>query len=104
MERRKQQELLFNTSEHPEKHWCWAIEFRLSYFRNTVAHPEGEYLWGDWGAVVRPNHYRKESAARARVEELKAEHVRPRHLDVVEFRIEPKYLGYIPDMDEAWIV
>lgn len=109
IDKKPNQQILFNPNEQPTRHWCWFIEYRLQHpeymlpdqICDTV---EPRFKWGEWGLVVRPNHYRDEEKAHARVEELKKENQRPAKLGLIEFRVTEKYLGYIPDSDEAWIV
>jgi hypothetical protein len=47
--------------------------------------------------------FRREASAVARAEELSVEYKRGIELDLIEFRVVPKYIGYVPDQDEAWI-
>jgi hypothetical protein len=95
----KRQEALFDLNEMPEPHWGWYVVYRL--YDQTIAHPEGE--WSEWGTIPRPNHFRSEEGAESRVAEMKREHPYPVSKGWIEFRCEAKYLGYIPDEDEAWI-
>lgn len=106
MEQRPSQARLFNTNEQPTRHWCFFVEYRIQEIVQAPPEYKVDVLgfMGDWGVVVRPNHFRTEEGAAARVEELKAENKRPVSLGLIEFRVVPKYLGYVPDDDEAWIV
>lgn len=96
MDRSKRQDTLFDLHFMPTSHWGWIVEYRLLTYDSAP-------LWSEWGTAPRPNHFRSEQGANDRVVEMKETHIRPSNLGIIEFRVSPKYLGYIPDSDEAWI-
>jgi hypothetical protein len=57
-----------------------------------------------WENAQRPNHFRREANAVKRAEELVRTFKRGYDLKMFEIRITPKYLGYLPDESEKWIV
>ena len=99
-----QQETFFSTDVHPAKNWGWILLFRQLDVNNdgvTVA------TWTQWCPFDRifPWHFRSEFGAQKRLAELLADRgwARKVELGLIEFRIEPKYLGCIPEASEKWI-
>lgn len=91
----KRQDTFFDSNEMPENEWAWIVEKKFIF----PALP-GEC---EWRIVPRPNHFRKESDAVKRAEDLNGEFHRAYELKLVEFRVVPKYIGYVPGEDETWI-
>ena len=73
-----------------EEFWCYVVQHR-------VAKAEGG--WEPWESDTRPAHFRRESDAVERCDQRRKEIESP----LWEFRVAPKWLGYIPDADEVWI-
>jgi len=73
-----------------EAFWCYVVQHR-------VAKAEGG--WEPWESDTRPAHFRREADA---VERCEAR-CREMASTFIEFRVAPKWLGYIPDADEQWI-
>lgn len=73
--------------------WCAVVECRMN-----------DGIWSDWVSDwEHPSHFRSESSAWARLEARQiVEKVKIR-LGILEFRVIPKYLGYVPGRDETWI-
>lgn len=70
--------------------WCYVVQHR-------VAVAEGG--WEKWESDTRPSHFRTEAGAIERMQQRRCEMDTP----LIEFRVAPKWLGYIPDGDEQWI-
>lgn len=73
-----------------EEFWCFVVQHR-------VAKAEGG--WEPWESDTKPAHFRRESDAVERCDQRRKEIESP----LLEFRVAPKWLGYIPDADEVWI-
>jgi hypothetical protein len=73
-----------------DEFWCYVVQHR-------VALAEGG--WEPWESDTRPAHFRREADAVARCQSRRREVESP----LLEFRVAPKWLGYIPDADEKWI-
>jgi hypothetical protein len=99
---RKIQETFFNAGEMPEKNWAYVVE--VWYHRDMLdALGRDPRERPEWETAKRPNHFRTEAGAVARAEVLTREFKRPIQLGLVEFRVVPKYIGYVPPADERWI-
>lgn len=97
-ESRPRQQQLFATNEMPESHWGWVVDYRLRCMLG-----DDLSTWSEWGCAPRPNHFRSEAGAKARVAEMMEEYGQGFRLSLLEIRVVPKYLGYVPPPDEAWI-
>lgn len=73
-----------------EDFWSFVVQHR-------VAKAEGG--WESWEIDTRPAHFRREADAVERCEARRKEIESP----LLEFRVVPKWLGFIPDADEVWI-
>jgi hypothetical protein len=93
----KRQTTFFLDNTMPDENWGWVVEFR--YLDPEIGDGKGE-----WECPPRPNHFRLEANAAARVVELSNQFKDAIRLKMVEFRFQPKYLGYVPPEDETWIV
>ena len=93
----------FDVNYMPEENWAYVVEVRWSrdmldaLGRDPRSEPE-------WETVKRPNHFRLEKNAVKRAEELAREFSRGLAMKLVELRVSPKYIGYVPPEDERWIV
>lgn len=78
-------------SQGQEHLWCYVVQHR-------IVHLSG---WEPWESDTKPAHFRREADA---IERMTA---RRREIDspLIEFRVAPKWLGYVPDADadEKWI-
>jgi len=80
-------------------HWCYVVMYRVSV--NELI-PDS---WSQWVTdFVRPNHFRTADAAYERMKYRINEEQRKVDLGLMQFKVEPKYLGFVPAKDEAWIV
>lgn len=83
-----------------EELWCFVVQHR-------VAKAEGG--WEAWESDTRPAHFRRETDAivRCRARETEMNMIggpcRLGQAPLLEFRVAPKWLGYVPDADEKWI-
>ena len=93
----RQQETFFDSPLMPEEFWCWTVEWRF-------LPPEKDGEGGKWHLVMRPNHFRQERNAVSRGEALMEEFKAAARLKMLEIRVVPKYIGYVPPADETWIV
>ena len=91
------QNAFFSIHEMPEQNWAYAIECRLGDQGPIEA---AEWMLYRTGGVC---HFRSEAGALERLQELNDDNCRSIALKVIEFRVVPKYVGYVPDKDEAWI-
>lgn len=99
---RKTQETFFDAGEMPEENWAYVVE--VWYHRDMLdALGRDPRDRPEWETVKRPNHFRTEASAVTRAEELALEFKRAAELKLVEFRVSPKYVGYVPPKDESWI-
>jgi hypothetical protein len=73
-----------------EDFWCYVVQYR-------VATAEGG--WEEWSSDRPPSHFRTEAGAKERLAARMKEFDTP----LLELRVTPKWLGYIPDADEKWI-
>lgn len=79
-------------------HWCYVVMVRV--YGNELI-PD---YWSQWITdFKRPNHFREYEAAVARMIHRRHEEHRKFVLGLIEFKVEPKYLGFVPAEDEAWI-
>lgn len=77
----------FQVDDAPPEYWCWAI-----YYLRKTGEPE-------WIVnPIRPNHFRSHDRAMEQVNDL--HEVDPE----TEYRVMQKYMGYIPDEDETWLI
>ena len=90
---RKQTEIFSMTdwAGAQEHLWCYVVQHR-------VAKAEGG--WEPWESDTRPAHFRTEEGATERCEARRREIESP----LLQFRVAPKWLGYVPDGDEKWIL
>lgn len=92
----------FNPNDQPEENWAYVVEQKFAReLADAMGRDPRDPL--EWESVKRPNHFRLEANAVARVEELMKEFVWACKLKMIEFRWTPKYVGYVPPEDEAWI-
>ena len=78
--------------------WCYVVMYRASV--NELI-PDS---WSQWVTdFVRPNHFRSIEDAYGRMSYRINEEDRKVKLGLLEFKVEPKYLGFVPAKDEAWI-
>jgi len=99
---RKVQQTLFNPNDQPEENWAYVVERR--FLVGAVGTNDAfDGTCGHWYTVPRPNHFRLEANAVLRAHELMTEFKRAWELKLVEFRVVPKYVGYVPPADEVWI-
>jgi hypothetical protein len=96
----KRQLTFFDANEMPEQNWAYVVERKMCQY---AADFTLEGMPDTWETVPRPNHFRKEENAVARAEELAVQFKRAVTLKLVEFRVSPKYVGYVPPKDEVWI-
>lgn len=95
------QDVFFDSQDQPPEKWAWVVLYRLKDFGPKLD-AEGE--WSEWAtANPRPNHFRSRWGAETRIAGLILEHERKIRLGLVEFKVEPKYIGYVPGKDESWI-
>lgn len=101
---KKIQATFFDTNEMPEEFWVWVVEIKWtdSAMRDALGRDPRDPI--EWENVTRPNHFRLETNAVKRAEEIIAQFKRGAELKLFELRISPKYLGYKPDADERWII
>jgi len=81
----------------PEEFWCWTVEWRF-----LPLEKDGEE--GKWHLVRRPNHFRQEGDAVSQGQALREEFKDAVRLKMLEIRVVPKYIAYVPSDDETWIV
>lgn len=82
------------------EHWAWAIEIRTSLGLHPVALECGSPGWSDWTIDwEHPYYFRSETGAKTGIRQ-RAER---RKSGLLEFRIQPKYIGFVPGKDETWI-
>ena len=99
----KKQQTLFDPNEMPPENWAWVVELKFDRgMLDAMGRDPREPIV--WETVKRPNHFRVEANAVARVQELMKEFSRGVEMGLVQFRFEPKYVGYVPPEDETWIV
>jgi hypothetical protein len=99
---RKIQQTLFDSREMPTENWAWVVEFQYNReMMDANGRDPREPL--HWESVPRPNHFRLETNAVKRVQELSVEYAKYIKMGLVQFRFEPKYVGYVPPEDETWI-
>ena len=86
------QRMFFNPNERPPEHFVWSIEARSRYIVND------KLVWGEWFdyVAVGPHFFRTKEKAQSAINQLNPL--------TFEYRIKSKYVGYIPDEDEAWII
>ncbi len=96
------QATFFSAEDYKSENWCWIVEIRYEnqeYGVHIAAAP-----WSEWCIHPgRPNHYRSELRAHEVLQTLQAQYKRKIELGLVELRVEPKYIGYIPGSGETWI-
>jgi hypothetical protein len=92
------QEFLFaDELKLPGGGWAWIVKVKSKW---NEAGDTVDYL-PDW---ERPNHFRSEAAAVARLELRRAQEKRKIDLGFLEFKVEPKWLGKVIQVtDEDWI-
>lgn len=73
-----------------EDFWCYVVQYR-------VARAEGG--WEPWASDRPPSHFRREADAHERMRAREKDFDTP----LLQLRVAPKWLGYIPDADEVWI-
>lgn len=100
----KLQTTFFNPNEQPPEHWAWIVE--VFYSREMMdglgRDPQEPPRWECF--PLRPNHFRREDVAHERRLGLIEEYKHYITLGIIDFRVSPKYIGYIPPEDEVWIV
>lgn len=96
------QESLFDANDQPPENWAWVVLFRIVSYGPSYDQPAGE--WSDWSPDWdRPNHFRSREGAERKIAKRALELEREIKLGIIELKIEPKYIGYVPGKDEAWI-
>ena len=92
-----EQEVFFDEELIVAEFWAWRLEFR--FLMNDD--PEE---WSAWlPDINQPNYFRTEDGAKATKFHRENLALRKIQLGVLEYRITPKYIGCVPDKDEAWI-
>lgn len=82
------QETVFNTNAFPPEHWCYEIQCRLPKGKSSG----DSETW--YPALYHPNRYSTERRAENRVKRILKER---QGKGGAEFRVEPIFLGYVPD-------
>jgi len=100
----KIQQTLFNPNDQPECNWAYVVELKWTDAAMRDALGRDPRSPVEWETAKRPNHFRLESNAVLRAEALVREFKRAVEMRLVEFRVVPKYVGYVPPQDESWIV
>jgi hypothetical protein len=93
------QETFFDAHMMPEENWAYIVERK---FLPPMLDMNPSCL-PDWVLHSKPNHYRSEASARLRMDNLKIEFNDAIKFGLIEFRVVPKYIGYVPPEDEVWI-
>jgi hypothetical protein len=89
------QDTLFPVLAEPAENWCWVVLYSV----NDV--DEGWTSWrSDW---LLPSHFRSATGAEMRLKERTDAEKRKIELNLLQFKLEEKYIGYVPSEDEAWI-
>jgi hypothetical protein len=95
------QDTFFDSQDQPPQNWAWIILWRIKDFGPTLD-AAGE--WCEWATDPdRPNHFRSQAGAEQKIAKRIIELARKIKLGLVELKIEPKYIGYVPGKDETWI-
>ena len=97
MTRIVRQDVFFDIKEQQECNWGYAIECRLAL--DIPMEDAAWQLFKTMGVC----HFRTEAEAEANVKTLNEVYKRQIELGLIEFRAVLKYLGYVPESDEAWI-
>ncbi len=95
-------QLICDPWDKPPSHWCWVVTVRM-WFDGFELSPDAASQWSDWTTIGSPSHFRSETGAAIRKRFLEDRDAIVRTPRRKEFRVEPKYLGYIPGEDEKWI-
>jgi len=75
--------------------WVWRVSIR--FWMDDVTE------WSDWTADFEfPNHFRTWENARDRMNARMKRETKKIELGILEFRLDPKYIGYIPG-EESWL-
>lgn len=78
--------------------YCYVVMVRMSV--NELI-PDSWSQWQpDW---QQPSHFRRREDAHERRIKREADESTKIALGILEYKVEPKYLGFVPDKDEAWI-
>lgn len=99
------QKTFFSADDFPAQNWGWVLEVRYANldYDGVRLDPEPFGKWGTYppqpGEV---SHFRNELRAHAALQERQKLHERKMQMGLLELRVEPKYLGYVPE-NEAWI-
>ena len=100
---RHRQETFFDVNDQPTQNWCWIVEQKFS--REMLdAMGRDPTIPAAWEIGKCPSHFRTEARAIERAEGLAQECVYGIKQGLVEFRVVPKYIGYVPAKDESWII
>ena len=97
---------LFDISAKPRERWCWMVESRrllpvpMSYGEATETEVWGD--WSDWNKLKSTPYGfgDRVSALRRQVSVMRSDEHNIQQ-GIVEYRVRPHYLGYIPS-DEPW--
>lgn len=99
------QKTFFSADDYPAQNWAWVLQVRyvnLEY--DGVKIDPNEF--SEWKTYPHQpgevSHFRNELRAHAALAERIKLHERKIHLRLLELRVEPKYIGYVPE-NEAWI-
>jgi hypothetical protein len=94
------QESFFDVNDQPTENWAWVVLYRIRQYGPTI--PDG--IWMDWTNIMqRPNHFRSRLGAERRIAQVVLENKQNVKAGLIQYKIEPKYIGYVPSKDEAWI-
>jgi hypothetical protein len=104
---RPRQAVFFNDKEMPSENWCWTVESRhwlegWDISQGTFMH---EGVWGHWLPIRGVSHFRTEELAEKMMSVLRGNLAQyfPERVGKIEYRVAPKYIGYVPSEDEVWI-
>lgn len=103
------QKTFFTAEDFPAQNWAWVLEYRYANLDHDGVRLDPA-PFSEWRTFLRssnpkdkkPSHFMNELRAHTVLQECQAQFERKIQMGLVEFRVEPKYIGYVPE-NEAWI-